>query len=418
MENNYFDRGYRGSIKVRWIAKFLKYSGFMELAGLRLLIDEKLCRIEKRKGSLNDQAICKIIENLLMAKIAKKYLDKRIKPYKPRVSKDSPTVSYRREAFVNLPYSYRLSSAAIFKERHYRMRRNPSILLPGFLPDGNEAFFLLRKCFRKFGAVYYFNYPTRHFHKETIFYQLFDTIVQINKRKFKAPGPKPAPFLIGTSFGGHMIVSFIKWLRERGLTERVHIRGLILISPVLCLEDIVDPHLQRQKTLVGRSVSHLLETDPGNPEAVSKNMQKAKSIMVKMFTSGRDLMNFESKDLIPIFAIEDDVLNVFRQSEEDDVGYFTRFIELRKEPPIQQRFLTGIPTLVLFAEGEGDVMTANSPTFHAFSQANPLRQIFPEGTVEFVHSNSSVRKVTHSDLIFQADRFIEHLEPWLDKVAK
>ena len=417
MDATYFDRSYHRSVKVRWISKFLKYSGFMEVEGLRELINDKIARIEKRKGELDDIVVCKITENLLWAKVAKKYLDRRIRAYTPKSSSESPTHHFRSNGFTELPFSFRDSEGAIFKERHWRLRKSPSILMPGFLPDGNEAFFLLRKCFLKFGSVYYFNYPTSNFYKETIFYQLYDTIVEINKKKLKTAGQKEAPFLVGTSFGGHMIITFLKWLREKGLYDKVRIRGLILISPVLSIADLVDPALERQKTLVGRAVAHLCEADRSDPVAVRKSMQKAKNILMKMFTSGRDLMNFEAKKLIPIFAIEDDVLNIFRQSEDSDDGYFDRFMELRAEPSIDHKFLSDLPTLVLFAEGEGDVMTPEAPTMSAFAKIDNLKKIFPNGAVEFVHSGNDKRKVTHSDLIFQADRFVAHLEPWLIRVS-
>ncbi len=417
MDVTYFDRSYQRSVKIRWVTKFLKYSGFLEMESLRSLINEKLERIERRKGALDLDTICKITENLIWAKIAKRYLDKRIRPYSPKVGKESPTRLFKEEAFKDKPFDFKMSSGAIFKEKHYRLRKNPSILMPGFLPDGNEAFFLLRKCFLKYGSVYYFNYPTQHFFKETIFHQLYDTIVEINNRKLQNAGQGSSPFLIGTSFGGHMIVSFLKWLREKDLLDTVQIKGVILISPVICIQDLVDTSLPRQKTLVGRAVSHLCEVEGGDPEEIRKKMKKAKSILVKMFTSGRDLMNFESKDLIPIFAIEDDVLAIFRQNEEIDDGYFDRFLEMKHEGPLPHAYLSSIPTLVLFAEGEGDVMTDQSPTFNSFSDIESLQTIFPKSSVEFVHSKSQTRKVTHSDLIFQADRFMDHLAPWLSRVV-
>ena len=414
MERTYFDLCYSRNAKIRWVCKFLKYTGFLEIDTMRGIVDEKLARIEKRRGQLDEDSVSQIAENLIWAKIVKRYLDRRLKPFMPKIGKDSPTLAFA-ENFPRSEFTYEMSSLTIYKEKHYRLRTNPSILFPGFLPDGNEAFFLLRKCFLKFGSVYYLNYPTKHFLKETIFHQVFDLIVQINNRKLKNAGKKCSPFLVGTSFGCHIIIKFVEWLKQNNLLDRLDIRGLILISPVLCQEDLVDPQLARQKTLVGRAFSHLMEVDESDPEAVRNAIQKAKSIFLKMFTSGRDLMKFEAKDLIPIFAIEDDVLGVFEKGLDEDDGYFLRFVELKKEGPMAQEFLTRIPTLVLFAEGEGDVLTPASPTFAAFSDIKQLQAIFPNGSVEFVYSKTTERKVTHSDLVFQANRFFEHLEPWLSR---
>ena len=416
MEHDYFDVCHRRNSKVRWISRVLKVSGFVDFENLRLLINKKIARIEKRSGPLGEDVVSRITENYLLAKIAMRYIERKIKPYSPKIRKNSPTHHFRQKTLASPNFSFEKSCCPIYKEKHFRLGNAPSILFPGFLPEGNEAYFLLRKSFLKHGSLYYFNYPTIYFNKLTIFHQIYDTIAEVNNRKLKNAGQKSAPFLIATSFGCHMIVSFLRWLNENGLTDSLDIRGIILISPVLCLDDLVDPALTRQKTLVGRAVSHLSTADEENPEEIRKAMGKAKSIFLKMFTSGRDLMKFESRELIPIFAIEDNVLGVFEKAEEEDDGYFNRFMELKQEPPIQSQFLSATPTLVLFAEQEADVLTPNSTTLSALSNVETLHRIFPNGSVEFVYSNNK-RKVTHSDLIFQASRFADHLEPWMSRLA-
>ncbi len=418
MEQSYFDICYRRRAKVRWICKALQFSRFLELEKMRHLIDEKIARIERRRGDLDEAAIAQIGENLLLAKIAKRYIENRIRPYQPKPGKNSPTPAFITQfPEAELGFDYASSLSPIYKEKHYRLRTNPSILFPGFLPDGNEAFFLLRKCFLKFGSVYYFNYQTRCFYKETIFHQIYDTIVAINNRDLKNAGQKSQPFLVATSFGCHILVNFLRWLQEKDLISKVSIAGIVIISPVISQDDVVDPELDRQKSLVGRAVAHLCSADESDGAAIRAAMQKAKSILMKMFTSGRDLMKFEQKDLIPIFAIEDDVLSVFRKEIDEDDGYFHRFMELKHQPPLKESFLSALPTLVLLAESEFDVLTPNAPSYLILSDILRLRKIFPNGTVEIVRSLSDARKVTHSDLIFQADRFAEHLDHWLRRTT-
>lgn len=384
---------------------------------LRRDIDEKVGRIARRKGNLDDQTVDLIVENLLLAKLNKRLMDFRIKTYDPSIRKDSPTHTLKPE-LGRRGYTYEMSSCPIYKEKHYRLKNHPSILVPGFVPDGNEAFFLLRKLFLKYGSVYYLNYPTKSFDRSVMFHQLYDLIADINHRKFKNAGQKGAPFLVGTSFGCSMILSFIRWLKANGLRSELDIQGVVLISPVLCLEDVVDPEATRQKTLVGRAIAHLFEIDENDPEAVEKAMKKAKNIFLKMFTSGRDMLNFTSKDLIPVFAIEDHVLSIFENDIGIESGFFNRYLDLKNEPPLEESYLTSAPTLVLFAEGEKDVLADNSPTLKTLADIERLRQIFPNGSVEFVYSKDQGRKVTHSDLIFQAERFAEHLEPWLERFGQ
>jgi len=417
MDGSFFSICYRRRARIRWLCNALKMSRLMDVKRLETMVDEKIGRLVRRRGELDEDSIAQIGENLILAKVAKRYIEKRIRPYKPKAAKGSPTRALKAD-FPDLGFSFEDSLGPVYKEKNFRLKTNPSILIPGFLPDGNEAFFLLRKCFLKFGSLYYLNYQTHGFFKESIFCQLFDTIYDINHRQLRSAGKKNTPFLVCTSFGCHIVISFLRWLREKGLADRLDLEGIVIISPVLTHEDVVDPTATRQKTLVGRAVSNLINVDENDPEAVRAAIKKAKSIMLKMFTSGRDLMNFESKDLIPIIAIEDDVLDVFRKEIEEDDSYFRRYLELEREPPLATEHLTDIPTLVLLAEGEMDVLVPGSPTYATLNDPEALRTIFPNGELQIVRSNSSRRKVTHSDLIFQADRFAEHLDLWLSRITK
>ncbi|CAM2005246.1 hypothetical protein [Acanthopleuribacter pedis] len=413
MDKDYFQIGENLNPKVRWYLKFVKLSRFFKIKEVAEQINAKVGRIDNRRGPLDDDAISQIVENLVVAKIARTHLSRKIKRFKLK-GRANPRLHELRRDIESTSRPFDELACAIYKEKHYRMRNNPALLFPGFVPDGNEAFYLLRKAFLKYGSAYYINYPARRFHKEVVFHQILDLILDINNRKIKHVGKKGSPFLIGTSFGCSVIVNFLRWLNETGNIDRVQIRGVALISPVLCLDDVVDSATKRQKTLVGRAISNLVGIDPNDPEAVAQAMKKARAIFQKMFVSGRDFLNFTSKDLIPVFSIEDEVLAIFEQDIGSDSGYFHRYLDLKDLEPLTNSYLSNVPTMVLFAEGEGDVMAPNSPTLKSFSDINTLKTIFPDGKVEFVYSKDPSRKVTHSDLIFQAERFIEHLDPWLE----
>ena len=413
LPKKFFKIAFRRSPKVRWVYQFLRLTEFLSSRELRDLVEEKLARIDARRGPLTEETITALVEDLITAKLMRRYLDRRIKVFVPKVNRDSPTCRFVR-GFPKLGFSYQDSACSIFKEQSFHLKRYPSILIPGFVPDGNEAFFLLRKCFLRKGSLYYLNYPTYHFYKETIFHQLYDTITHINDRKLKSAGQKSLPFLIATSFGCWMIVRFLKWARSRDLLRNLKIQGLILISPVLCLEDVIDPEATRQKTLIGRAVSHLVSVNEKNGAEVDRAMKKARSIFQKMFAAGRDSLDIRG-NLTPVFAIEDEVLSVFNHDQAVSRGFFRRFAQLREEKPLDVEFLVDTPTLVLFSEGELDALTPNSPTYTTFSDVAKLHRIFPNATLEFVHSRDAKRKVTHSDLIFQAKRYLDHLEPWLGR---
>ncbi len=416
MDKDYFQIGSNLNPKVRWYLKFVKLSRFFNINEVAEQINTKVGRIDNRRGPLDDQVISQIVENLVVAKIARTHLSRKIKPFNIK-GVANPALKQLRTGMEDQGLPYGDLACAVYKEKHYRMRNNPTLLFPGFVPDGNEAFYLLRKAFLKYGSAYYINYPAHQFNKELVFNQMLDLIKHINNRKIKHVGKKGSPFLIGTSFGCSVIVNFLRWLNENDHIDKIEIRGIALISPVLCLDDVVDSASKRQRTLVGRAISNLVGVDPNDKEAVALAMKKARSIFQKMFVSGRDFLNFTSKDLIPVFSIEDEVLAIFEQDLGSDSGYFHRYLDLKDLVPLKNEYLSNVPTMVLFAEGEGDVMAPNSPTMQSFSNITTLNTIFPDGKVEFVYSKDSSRKVTHSDLIFQADRFIEHLDPWLERLT-
>ena len=414
---DFFKEAYEADKAIRFMTVAVRVSRVFDLGSLRHHINQRIAKIEDLKNEpLNVDSVSQIAKNLMKAKIAKRIQSWRIRPYHPKLEKDSPTHQFR-ETLVDDGQPFEFTLSAIYRESTLKIGSTPSILVPGFIPDGNEAFFMVRKSFLKQGPVYYVNYPNQHFHKEALYHQIYDMILDLNRRSLKSAGQKYKPFLVGTSFGCRIILSFLKWLTEQGLADSIKIQGLVLLSPVLCLEDVVDVGVAKQRTLVGRAVSHLYEVDPNDPAAVESAMKKARSIFTKMFQSGAKNLNFEEEAHIPILAIEDEVLRIFDATFTPDSGFFQRYMGLKDELPLEIEYLSDLPTLVLFAEGENDVLSPNSPTFGALSQVDKLHAVFPNGRVEVVYSLDEKRKVTHSDLIFQARRYQAHLEPWLNQTV-
>jgi hypothetical protein len=404
-EPDYYQEAVKYLPRLRWLSQAVRLSRLLRLEELIPQFNEKVSRLQKRRPDLDPETRALIVENLMRAKILRRLRTWRTHHYEP-----APAPA-RQAAFSSLVQPEQRCS--IVREKNFRLGRFPAILVPGFIPDGNEAFFLLRRSFLKHGPVFYLNYPPHHFDKQVVFSQLYDVIADLNRRRLKSAGTKPKPFLVGTSFGCRMLVSFLAWLRENGLTDELSIRGLILLSPVLCLEDIVDPAEERQKTLVGRAVAHLCQVQPDDHQGIDQAMARARSIFSKMFNSGRDNLRFAERDQLSVLAIEDEVLRIFDPEFTPNQGIFKRYLGLKNEESLKDEFLTDLPTLVLFAEGETDVLTANSPTQRQLMDPQRLQAIFPNGHVEVVYSLDQQRRVTHSDLIFQAERYLAHIKPWL-----
>lgn len=319
MRRDYFKEAYEADQGIRLMTVAVRVSRVLDLGTLRHELNERLARLEDRKP-INPEAVAQIAKNYLKAKIAKRIRSWRIKPYTPKVNKESPTNRFR-ETLIDQGQQFAYTLSSIYRER--AMGRSPSILIPGFIPDGNEAFFLLRKSFLNYGPVFYFNYPNQHFNKETLFHQIYDLVRDQNSRTIKSVGQKTAPLLIGTSFGCRIIISFLAWLQDLNLAATVDIRGLVLLSPVLCLDDVLELGADKQKTLVGRAVAPLYDVDPNDSDAVEAAMKKARNIFTKMFQSGAKHLSYEEKENIPILAIEEDVLRIFDENFSPDSGFFS-----------------------------------------------------------------------------------------------
>ncbi|MCB1049465.1 MAG: hypothetical protein H6510_04580 [Acidobacteria bacterium] len=406
---NYFNEATQSVPRLKWLTKAVKVSRLLPLDHLEDQINEKVARLVRRKPDMDGETRAQIIENIVRAKILKKFQTWKAKQYDPKPGKKSPSHSFRQMAGEQ----FERCRCSIIKEKNFKIGRYPAILVPGFIPDGNEAFFLLRRSFLKYGPVFYVNYPPHHFNKEVLFHQLYDMIWDLNRRSLKNAGVKPRPFLVGTSFGCRIILSFMQWLDDNNLRANLDIKGLVLLSPVLCLEDVVDPTSPRQKTLVGRAVSHLCEVEPDDVDGIDQAMGRARNIFSKMFTSGRDQLKFNEKEQLGVMAIEDEVLRIFDPEFTPNQGVFQRYMGLKTEKALSGAYMSDLPTLVLFAEGESDVLTPNAPTYHQLINNEFLHQVFPNGHVEVVYSLDEKRRVTHSDLIFQADRYLAHIKPWL-----
>jgi len=153
----YIRSALKSKAKLRWLVRALKLSRFQDMHGLYQRVEEKIERAVKRKGELTQDDICLIFENVLWAKLFRRLQVWKLKSFSP-TNPTQPINGHDQASFCT-----------IFKEHHYRMKTNPAILLPGFVPEGNEAFYLLRHSFLKYGSAYYINFPRDHYKDEVVF---------------------------------------------------------------------------------------------------------------------------------------------------------------------------------------------------------------------------------------------------------
>lgn len=274
----------------------------------------------------------------------------------------------------------------------------PTIVIGGFVPDATEQVFLLRGHLLKSGPLYYLNYPNDGFATDLFCAQLDDLIDEIN-----ATSPQ-APTLFAVSFGGGLV---LEWLRRARVAGRpAAISGLTLVSPVACVEDLLTPGEAKPSTLLGRALQpYLAATTVVSPQVV----EKSRAIFARMFEAGA-----QNKDSLRLLLTRDEfvrlrdaVMRTIRNVTA--TGACERVQALREMTMPSAWFasellpLTTAPALILYAEKESTVLTAQSPTRLALESAP--RAYFPHSQVRLV-TNAGGPPVQHASLVFHYGNFL------------
>jgi alpha-beta hydrolase superfamily lysophospholipase len=274
----------------------------------------------------------------------------------------------------------------------------PTIVLGGFVPDATEQVFLMRGFLLKHGSVFYFNYPRLGFSAELIFAQLDDLVTELTEKHGRAP------VIFAVSFGAGLVLEWLKRARRAG--RRNAVGGLVLISPVACVDDLLTAGEVKPSTLLGRAVKpyvdHEARIQPGH-------IEKSRAIFTKMFEAGA-----QNKESLRALMTRDE-LRQLRASvigtiqAIDATGAYERMASLRQmEAPcayFSQALLPlcTAPVLILYAEKEGAVLTETSPTRFALTAAH--RAYFPHSQCKTI-VNRRGSPVQHASLIFHCFNFL------------
>jgi pimeloyl-ACP methyl ester carboxylesterase len=278
--------------------------------------------------------------------------------------------------------------------------QHPTIVLGGFVPDSTEQVFLLRRMLFQSGSVYYLNYSRRGFSLELLCAQLDDLVEELTVLR----GQRPVIFTV--SFGGGLLVEWLR--RDRAGLRPADIAGTILVSPVACVGDVLDPAESKPATLTARALKPYF--DP--PGKMSHTVvERSQAIFSKMFNAGaqnRDaLLGLMNADEIGPFleGIMVSIKGLDFAGASERVRALGQFVEPDAWSAPDRTVLTEAPTLILYAESEGTVLTGNSPTRAALNTG--LMQLFPKGECRVVTGGAS--PVQHASLIFHHHQFLPHV---------
>ncbi len=265
----------------------------------------------------------------------------------------------------------------------------PTIVLGGFVPDATEAVYLLRGDLLRQGSLYYFNYPRRGFSLDVVLAQLGDLVEELTLTHGRPP------VLLAISFGAGLA---LEWLRRE--PRLPVLGGLVLVSPVTSVGDLLDPAAPKPSTLLGRVLKPYLEAGTG-PDAAT--VERSRLVFQRMFESGAQ--NEEALRLLLTRAetlrLRDAVLGTINAIEP--AAARERVQALRDFAPfVTPRPLLQAPALVLFSEKEDAVLRAGAPGEAALR--HDLAAWFPRGECLTV-ANDDGNPVQHASLIFHARNF-------------
>lgn len=317
------------------------------------------------------------------------------KPYQPAVR--------RRELGLaaGLP-NFHAARCHIFTERG--RGTVPTVVISGFVPDATEVAEFQRDLLKSYGDIYYLNFPRNGFSTDLFHAQLADLIEAINNRG-------ESPVLFSISFGCGLSARFIRDTRH----ENLRIRGLVMISPVLCTEDLVRPEGDRKGgvRILESNLRRILKADVARPEDVNRQMDRARRCFQSLFEAGAENRALSGRHL----SIRGRIMDVLEKTS--NLGGYERVLAMKRfsRPDPAEAIFEG-PALALLAETEENMLVPTSPTLAALGNPAASRELFPNGTVRMVVSHHADDPVAHASLIFHHRFYNPLLQTWYDRMRE
>jgi pimeloyl-ACP methyl ester carboxylesterase len=278
----------------------------------------------------------------------------------------------------------------------------PTIVIAGFVPDSTEVVEFQRAIFKNHGDIYYINYPRTGFSTEMFSAQLADLIEEINNK-----GEKPV--LFGISFGGGLLTGFL----QEEISEGLRIRGVVLVSPVLCTEDLVRPEKGKSGgvRMIESNLRRILKADADSPEDINRQIERARRCFQALFEAGAENRRLTSRHL----SIKKKIMEVLQKTTF--IGGYERVVALKQftMPAGSKPVFTG-PALTLLAEMEENVLVPTSPSLAVLRNCENYKTLFPNGTLRHVASTGDEDAVAHASLIFHHRCFNPHFESWYGRL--
>jgi hypothetical protein len=308
----------------------------------------------------------------------------------------TPTICERQDAVLESKTADKHQVSKILYEKRQGMI--PTIVLGGFVPEATEQVFLLRGLFLKYGSIYYFNYSHQGFSAELLFAQLEDLVEEVTVLH----GQRPVIFSV--SFSAGLVMEWLKNARSSG--RSIDLSGLVLISPVACVQDLLDPNEAKPATLLGRALKPYI--DP-HKRADQHTIERSRVFFTKMFEAGaqnkKSLRRLMTRGELHQLrsAVMKTIMSVTHTGALERVRAL-KHIETPSSYFSQTLLpLSNAPTLILYSEKESSVIAEHSPTRFVLESAH--HAYFPQSRHKII-TNKSGSPVQHASLIFHYFNFL------------
>lgn len=289
----------------------------------------------------------------------------------------------------------------IFKEKG--SGQIPTIVIGGFVPDATEVAEFQRPLFREYGSIYYVNYPRHGFSPEMFHAQLADLVEDINRR-----GKKPVIFSI--SFGCGLLAEF---LRSKLPSEALDVKGIVMVSPVLCTADLIRPEQQKEGgvRMLESNLKRILKADIRNAGEMERQIERARRCFQALFEAGAENRELSTRHL----SIRRKIMDVIGKTPA--TGGYERVLALKEffGPDQKQPIYTG-PALTMLAELEDSLLAPASPTLAALRDSSVRERLLPRGTFRNVFATSHNDAVAHASLIFHHHCYNPLIEAWYERL--
>ncbi len=287
----------------------------------------------------------------------------------------------------------------IFREKG--QGSSPTIIVAGFVPDATEVVEFQRPILKSRGSIYYINYPRTGFDSQMFSAQLADLIDDITSRG-------ESPTIMGISFGAGLVVDFLR----RNVINNLQIKELVLVSPVLSLQDLVRSEKDRDGgvRMLESNIKRIIKAHEDGKSDVERQVERARRCFQALFEAGAENRQLTSRHL----SIRQKIMDVIENTTVR--GGYERLLAMKgfQAPEAENQLFHG-PALLLFAESEGNILVNNSPTLTRLSIQSELTKVFPLGTCREIRSGNPSDPVPHASLIFHCEQYNHVLADWFNR---